>query len=82
METNNGKKTNLIIIAILIVLVIGVFMWWKNSQAPSGTETQPATSTGVLPTDNTQAIQNSLQNINVGSVDQELQSTNSDINSL
>ena len=54
METNNGKKTNLIIIAVLIALVIGVFMWWKNSQAPAGTETQPTTSTGVLPTDNTQ----------------------------
>ncbi len=86
METNNGRKTNLIIIAVLIVVVVGVLIWWQNSQAPAGqpagTEVTPATSTGVAPTDNTQAIQGSLQNINVGNVDQELQSTNNDINSL
>ena len=82
METNNGKKTNLIIIAVLIVVVAGVLIWWRNSQAPAGTEATSPTSTGVAPADNTQAIQSSLQNINVGNVDQELQSTNSDINSL
>ena len=85
----NSKKNTLIIVAILIVLAIAVLAWLQQRGPresppayvgePSTTSTLPA---GVSAEDKPQAINDSLQNIDMGNLEQEFQTIDQDMNAL
>ena len=78
------NKTLLIIIILIAVIVVGGIWWWTKSKAPSPGPSTPSTPQTELqpPADSTAAINQSLNQVDLGDVDTDLQKLDSDINSL
>ena len=62
-----NKKMLYGIIALVIVLVIAAFAWWREG-ARKAEQMQMAPSQAVAPVDTTKAINADVANINVGDV--------------
>lgn len=81
MEPTNGKKTNLIVLALIILVVIAIVIWLQGSQ------TTPVPTTSITPTATTQdqtisGMQSAAASVDTGNLDQEFAPINSDVNSL
>lgn len=72
-------KQIVILVILIIVVVVGYLV-----ASPSGTENQPpADETQVIPTTSTSSdVLSEIEAIDIGNVDQELQSIDNDLNSL
>ncbi len=75
MEPNNGGKTKIIILAILVILAIAVFVWMRVGAQPAA----PSASTAD---ESLSAIQNSATIIDTVNLDEEFQAINGDVNTL
>ena len=80
--SNNTSKSFSIAVAVAILLVLGI--WWQMNRAggpsltPSGSG-QPSSAVG---SDDTSAISQDLNSVDLGSVDAEFQNIDRDLNSL
>ncbi len=77
MEPKNGRKTKLIILALIIIAGVALYFWWQSGAMPN---LSPAT--GVDTTSTISDIQQSATSIDTGNLDQEFQSVNKDLNAL
>jgi len=68
------NKTFLIILAIIILLLAGIWLWTYKASAPSSQQ--------ITPTDATSVINKDLQNIDTGDLDQEFQDIDKNLQSL
>ena len=92
MDTQNNSKPIIIGLVIVVIVAVAVFLWWKQAEAPVApvttvdTTVPPgtvvATPTSTLPVDSSAAIQQSVQGIEMGSLEQEFQAIDKDINAL
>lgn len=73
MEPTNGKKSKLIILAIIIIIAVAVILWMRGGSQPAA----PAT-TGQSVSD----MQNAAASVDTGNLDQAFTTINSDVNSL
>lgn len=72
MESTNGGKTKLIILAVLVIVAIAAFIWSRSGQVAAPTTADESLS----------AIQNSAASVDTGNLDQEFQAINKDVNAL
>lgn len=91
MDTQNNSKPIVIGLVIVVIVAVAVFLWWKQAEAPvapvttvdttvpPGTVEVPQTA---LPADSSAAIQQSVQSIEMGSLEQEFQAIDTDLNAL
>ena len=81
--SKNISITLAVVILLIVVAVVGIVVWRMQSGyiiPPTG---EPATaSPTVTLNDSTSAINQSLENIDVGDLDKEFQEIDSDLNSL
>jgi hypothetical protein len=82
MESTNGGKTKLIVIAIIIIVAVALFMWSNGMQpavapAPVTSEVPAAVTSNSL----TQ-MQNDAATVDAGNLDTEFQTIDKDVNSL
>jgi len=82
---NNNKNLYIIIgVVILLIIVFGVWMWQSGTptaNAPTTTETPPGGILAQTP-DTTGAINEDLKGIDLGNLDSDFQSIDSDLKSL
>lgn len=81
---NGSKKTGLIVAAVIIVAAVAVLVWWQRSGMP---ESVPAPTTGTpeattTVADTPAAINESLENIDIGNLEQEFQTIDNDMKAL
>lgn len=72
MEPTNGRKSKLIILAIIVILAVAVIMWLRGSQPAAPTTTGQSVSD----------MQNAAASVDTGNLDQEFTTINSDVKSL
>jgi len=88
VPAEGGKKVCLIVAVAVVVVLLGAgYWWWQRGEAGVGDENMPATeqTTGdvVAPVDDTTAaIQSDLDALNVGTLDQDFNQIDSDLNQL
>lgn len=74
-STEGAGKTMKIVIAIIVLVIVAFLIWWWRAEAP----TAPAPTAAE---DTSGAIMQDLEGIDIGNIDQELESINTDLNSL
>lgn len=72
MESTNGRKTNLIILAVVLALAIAAFVWW------SGAKKVTSPSAELSPAE----LQGAATSVDTGNLDKEFESINKDLNAL
>ncbi|MCX6788312.1 MAG: hypothetical protein NTZ36_00315 [Candidatus Jorgensenbacteria bacterium] len=82
MEQTNGKKTMMIVIALIIVIAIAAFVWMRGPQAEvppaQNAPTAPVTGAVITPTD----LESMATSVNTGDLNMEFDAINKDLNSL
>ncbi len=77
-----------ILIVIVIVILVAIGAWWWMSQggipayAPTTGQEAPEASAVALDADNTARISQELDSVDMGSLDNEFQGVDKDLNSL
>ncbi|MDP3014926.1 MAG: hypothetical protein Q8N28_00660 [bacterium] len=83
-----SKKYSIVLIIGVVVILIGLGVWYWQSQEekiitpPATVPTAPATAPATVKEDSTSAINQELDNIDVGDLDKEFQAIDTDLNSL
>ncbi len=72
MEPKNGKKTKMIVLALVVIAAIAAYMWWQGQQPA------PASTTG----ESLSEMQSTATSVDTGNLDQEFENINKDLNSL
>lgn len=76
---SNEVKNSLIIIAVIVLALLGIVYYM--TQKPDDYSVAPVPQ-NTVPQDNTAAINNDVEAIDLGDVDMEFKSIDSDLNSL
>gem|GEM_PF-2525202 len=85
MSTENNKNTTWLVVgALLVLFLLGMQAWQKpKGAATPTTPTTPEMNTVEQPAeDSTSIIDQELQTIDLGDIDAEIQTTESDLQSL
>ncbi len=72
MEPKNGRKTKLIVLALIVVAAVAAYMWWQGQQSVPASTTSESLS----------GMQSAATSVDTGNLDQEFDSINKDLNTL